>query len=316
MINTQTNEVVGSPIGVGVFPKGIAITPDGKSAYVANEGSGTVSVINTQTNQVVGSPINVGNEPVEIAITPDGKSAYVANEGSGTVSVINTQTNQVVGLPIGVGARPTGIASIPDQPPVASFTVLSAYPGLPTNFSASDSSDLEGSIASYAWEFGDGTTLSSTNPFVYHTYSALGSYQARLTLTDNEGCSTELIFTGKTAYCNGSATASQTKTVMVQTPITHTGRRVSPKVLVRCPTGARPGGCRFKLQALTKKRKGKTESTVARAKLRAGYSDAVRLVPRPAYKVKLDSAKKILVKETVVIKGSKRTVIRTLRNIH
>ena len=60
MINTQTNEVVGSPIEVGTEPNGIAITPDGKSAYVVNAGSGNVSVINTQTNQVVGPPIGVG----------------------------------------------------------------------------------------------------------------------------------------------------------------------------------------------------------------------------------------------------------------
>ena len=316
VINTQTNQVEGPPIGVGEIPKGIAITPDGKIAYVANDGSGTVSVINTQTNQVKGPPIGVGTEPVGIAITPDGKSAYVANLGSKDVSVINTQTNQVVGMPIGVGAEPTGIASIPDQSPVASFTVFSAYPGLPTDFNASDSSDPYGPIATYAWEFGDGTTLSTTTPSIYHSFSALGSYQARLTVTDDEGCSTELIFTGQTAYCNGSEMATQTKTVIVQTPLTHTGRQVSPKVLVRCPIGAKPGGCTFKLKAVTKRRKGKTESAVASARLRAGYSTAVRLVPKPAYRVMLDSAKRLLVKETVLIKGSARTVIRRLVNVH
>ena len=85
-----------------------------RDAYVADEASGTVSVINTQINQVVGSPIGVGKQPYGIAITPDGSSAYVTNNSSENVSVINTQTNQVVSSPIKVGTGPTGIAITPD----------------------------------------------------------------------------------------------------------------------------------------------------------------------------------------------------------
>jgi DNA-binding beta-propeller fold protein YncE len=47
--------VVGTTISVGNFPVGIAITPDGKSAYVANEQSASVSVIDTRSNEVVGA---------------------------------------------------------------------------------------------------------------------------------------------------------------------------------------------------------------------------------------------------------------------
>ena len=39
-----------------------------------------------------------------------------------------------------------------------------------------------------------------------------------LTVTDNEGCSTQLIFTGQTASCNGSSAASTTQTVIVPAP--------------------------------------------------------------------------------------------------
>ena len=41
----------------------IAITPDGKTAYVANTGSGTVTPIATATN-TAGPPITVGSEPL------------------------------------------------------------------------------------------------------------------------------------------------------------------------------------------------------------------------------------------------------------
>ena len=73
-------------------PTAIAITPDGKTAYVANLDSGTVTPIRTATNTAL-PPIKAGRHPDAIAITPDGKTAYVANDGSGTVTPIRTATN-------------------------------------------------------------------------------------------------------------------------------------------------------------------------------------------------------------------------------
>src|SRR6516225_7354908 len=57
VIDTATNQVVGSPITVGANPLGVAVTPDGSNVYVTNTSPNTVSVIDTATNQVVGSPI-------------------------------------------------------------------------------------------------------------------------------------------------------------------------------------------------------------------------------------------------------------------
>ena len=68
-INTATN-TAGKPIIAGKGQAGpIAITPDGKSAYVANWNSGTVTPICTATN-TAGKPIKVGRKPADIAITP------------------------------------------------------------------------------------------------------------------------------------------------------------------------------------------------------------------------------------------------------
>ncbi|MGH6812854.1 MAG: YncE family protein, partial [Methylocella sp.] len=100
VIDTATNKVVGTPITVGILPKGVAVTPDGKHAYVTNGGSNTVSVIATASNTVVGTPITVGDEPLGVAITPDGTHAYVVNLNN--VSVIATASNTVVGTPITV----------------------------------------------------------------------------------------------------------------------------------------------------------------------------------------------------------------------
>ena len=80
---------------VGANPDGIAITPNGSDAYVANILSNTVSVIKTSTNTVV-KTVGVGNYPYGVAITPNGSDAYVTNAVSNTVSVIRTSTNTVV----------------------------------------------------------------------------------------------------------------------------------------------------------------------------------------------------------------------------
>jgi PKD repeat protein len=75
----------------------------------------------------------------------------------------------------------------PNAPPVASFTATpqSGIAPLAVVFNASGSSDPDGSIASYAWVFGDGTTGSGVNPS--HTYANPGTYNATLTVTDNRG---------------------------------------------------------------------------------------------------------------------------------
>ncbi|MGH6839291.1 MAG: beta-propeller fold lactonase family protein [Methylocella sp.] len=118
VIDTATNTVVGSPIPVGVDPRGVAITPDGTRAYVANStdpggGPGTVSVIATASNTVVAT-VQVGGAPGALAITPDGKHAYVTN-GLNTVSVIATATNKVVAtVPLPVNSGPIGVAITPD----------------------------------------------------------------------------------------------------------------------------------------------------------------------------------------------------------
>jgi phospholipase C len=71
-------------IVVGIYPHGIAISPNGATAYVANTGpntgkggSQTVSVINTSSYQVT-STIEVGEAPQVLSVSPDGSSVAVS----------------------------------------------------------------------------------------------------------------------------------------------------------------------------------------------------------------------------------------------
>lgn len=78
-----------------------------------------------------------------------------------------------------------------DQAPTAAFT--SACTALACSFNGSGSTDSDGSIASYAWTFGDGTSDTGATPA--HSYAAAGTYAVTLTVTDNQGASNAVTHT-------------------------------------------------------------------------------------------------------------------------
>ena len=74
-----------------------------------------------------------------------------------------------------------------NRPPVASFTASPAGP-LAVALDGSASSDPDGSVTGWRWEFGDGSPVDSTSgPTVSHTYGAAGTYAVTLTVTDGGG---------------------------------------------------------------------------------------------------------------------------------
>jgi PKD repeat protein len=84
-----------------------------------------------------------------------------------------------------------------NQPPVAAFTKTCT--DLSCSFDASTSTDPDGTIAGYSWNFGD--LASGTGVTTSHPYALAGSYPVTLTVTDNAG-----------------ATASVTGSVVVTNP--------------------------------------------------------------------------------------------------
>jgi YVTN family beta-propeller protein/VCBS repeat-containing protein len=94
----------------GAGPMGVAVSPT--KTYVANQYSGTVSVIDRSTG-TVSTINNVVNTPTAIALSPDFSRAYVA--GNGAVAVIDTSNSQVIrtiqtnaGQIYGVAVSPNG----------------------------------------------------------------------------------------------------------------------------------------------------------------------------------------------------------------
>ncbi len=87
------------------------------------------------------------------------------------------------------GAPPPTPTPSTNQPPVAAASAnpQSGAAPLSVQFSSDGSHDPDGSIVAYAWDFGDGGSLTEANPS--YTYNAVGTYNATLTVTDDAGAS-------------------------------------------------------------------------------------------------------------------------------
>ena len=77
-----------STIPVGQNPKGVKIHPDGNFAFVANENSGTVSVIDVNSFAVT-KEIEVGKIPHNIRFDSKGDTAYVTLQGEDKIAIID-----------------------------------------------------------------------------------------------------------------------------------------------------------------------------------------------------------------------------------
>jgi PKD repeat protein len=114
-----------------------------------------------------------------------GMTAGFTYSTPGTYSATLTVTDND-GL-VGTATATIVVNSPPNVLPtaVASANVTSGPAPLAVTFSSAGSVDPDGSIASYSWNFGDGTSSTSASPT--KTYTTPGNYVATLTVTDNAG---------------------------------------------------------------------------------------------------------------------------------
>jgi YVTN family beta-propeller protein len=234
----------------GNHPLEMAITPDGRRLYVATRITSTVNAYTINPDgtltAVPGQPFATGGiNGKSLAVAPDGKRLYVANQGSNNVSGFDVagdgSLSTIPGSPWPTGGTSPDLESIaitPNQAPAASFTVAPAPTGNPSRLDGGGSSDSDGTVATYAWDFGDGATATTSTPTTTHAYANPGSFTAKLTVTDNEGCSALRIFTGEATLCNGAPTATTTRPVTVTAAAKLSGLKVSPNTLVAASRGA------------------------------------------------------------------------------
>ena len=114
---------------------------------------------------------------------------HVTAKGNCTLDLYETEFTDDTATIIISDTIPTGttVDSYFSTPyPRALFTYSPEFPLVneTVTFDAGDSDDPDGTIVSYAWDFGDDTT--DTGVIVNHNYTAAGTYKVNLTVTDDD----------------------------------------------------------------------------------------------------------------------------------
>jgi CSLREA domain-containing protein len=169
---------------------GLAVSPDGVDVYAASAGGSTSAPGVVELARASDGTLSASDciqqagaasrtctdtsghglgDALGVAVSPDGANVYVATDSSGGAVAAFSRA--------GGGTPPS------NQPPTAAFT--SSASDLAVSFDGSASSDADGTVVSYAWSFGDGSTGSGGTPS--HAYAASGTFTVSLTVTDDGG---------------------------------------------------------------------------------------------------------------------------------
>ena len=205
------------------------VSPDGNKIYIPvfNSISHTGSVLQFDLSTKISQRFDSTNLLDEtqfpnpgIAITPDGTkilTLYLASNKNHIQTLdLQTGTFSEVAVPTEFPNSPC-ILITPDQAPTADF-LFSQSSDRTFFFDASNSFSPVGTVALYAWDFGDGTTVETTDPLIQHTYASAGNFEVSLTVTNSAGTSLKKAFTGQFVIRNGDPKAQTKKNITVPNP--------------------------------------------------------------------------------------------------
>ena len=275
----------------------IVVSPDGGSAYGTGAGTfidqysvGSGGVLVPKSPAFALAPHRMSGW---MAVTPDGRSLYVTG-GNGDDPTRTYQFDIGTGgmlaqkspSSIVTGGATGGIAVRPMQSALATFAAVPAPAGGATAFDATESRDPNGgTISSYDWDFGDGSSAPNGGAMPSHVYAAPGTYNVTLHVTGTGGCN-GTVSNGTATLCNGTP-ATRTRAVTVPaSPLVSPPR---PAFTVVSRRATRRGVIRLRLRptvpgrfaATATARRGGRRVTYGRGRATARTASVVRLTIRP-----------------------------------
>ncbi len=207
----------------------LSVSPNGKNLYAAsceNSAPGIYQYSIAGNGQLAAlSPAVVAtadNCSYDQWMTANGSALYAPGSPSGNGHVAQFSVSASGALSpkspfeVPAGFEPDDVMIAPDQGPVAKFSVKAGRAGKATKFNASKSHDSDGKVVRYIWSFGHHKTKTTRRPKLSYKFKKAGRYRVTLTVVDDSGCSTTQVFTGQTAYCNGTKAAKISHRVKVK----------------------------------------------------------------------------------------------------
>lgn len=138
--------------------------------------------------------ISISVKGATLGLTPEGRGTEIINKFLVRMNAVALAPDNMPNTLIGEGEFTTATAAFcaPNLPPVARLaaSTLTGTAPLNVNFDGSGSSDDNAgdTIASYSFDFGDGSApVTQATPTIAHTYSAAGSFTAKLSVEDSRG---------------------------------------------------------------------------------------------------------------------------------
>ncbi len=191
----------------------------GTSVHLTSALNASVSTVDQFGNPLTSTPVikwtvlEAGGPWIPLPYYPDPPSDQLyAGSHAGIYHVVGSYRNKQLTATINVTGNSYPYAVISASP-------TSGLAPLTVSFDGSSSYDIDGSIASYTWTFGDGTA-SATGAKVSHVYRLAGQYNATLYVTDNAGA--------RTGAAVGIAVASSATPTPTPTPTPSPTPTLSP----------------------------------------------------------------------------------------
>lgn len=173
-------------------------------------------------------------QAVTVRLAADGMIDWVASETAGIrgVGAAPAVDGSVAVLTAGGMSLVHYPVPLANRAPTSAINVASVS-GLQVNFNASGSTDPDGTVTSYQWTFGDGSSMITSTPTTVHAFAGSGTYTASVVAVDNLGLS------GAAATTNVSVVAPPTPAALtLSSSSVRGGSNVTGRVTLSSATGA------------------------------------------------------------------------------